>query len=221
MRGQTVSRGGAPQGSFRLSRRKSSTISLFRLGGGVDAKLSFKLGMISAKGSHDNDNSTSSRKIKRTRRCPGCRQSTFVEDSSFCMQCEKKAMNLLTEAGGFQFGRGILEKARNPNIQGLPRPVGNIWLEQYDKKDRKTFFFNVATGQSEWRVPQSVNAATESALEEKREETEEMGAQNTTNTVLYFTADELKLAKRKRVPEWKAKPTGEAWRGSIPLSNNN
>jgi hypothetical protein len=119
-----------------------------------------------------------------TGECRSCKLVTVLELSSFCRNCERIVVPLLAEAGGYQFAEMVLRKAGEALGFTPHRPMPDLWLEQYDREDKRPFFFNVATGDSAWTLPRHVPESQ----------------------VRRFSAEELAGAKSTKTPEWKAVP---------------
>jgi len=113
----------------------------------------------------------------QVRTCRGCRQKTPNRPTSYCESCEGIALRLLADEGGYWYAQAIMSKAeQRDKFEATDHYKRDIWVEEFDKKDRRSFFFNVATGHSSWTEPeppdrperQIVYYLTESGLAQAR-----------------------------------------------------
>ena len=113
--------------------------------------------------------------------CLGCDRMGFIESSGFCISCNLIAASELADHGGYQLAKDILAKCSIDTDAA----ISELWKQEYDEKADKSFYYNVFTGESVWKL--RPNIAKES--------------------VSYLSPNTLNDIKRKRIPEWLVKRT--------------
>ncbi|GBG28646.1 Hypothetical Protein FCC1311_048672 [Hondaea fermentalgiana] len=114
--------------------------------------------------------------------CPGCTVVAPAQAAGVCHACEIAVKQRLADRGGYQYSRGVIDRASGIPLHAKHVPTPAIYIEEFDEQADRTFFFDVSMGESRWDLPSDRAGSARVHRLSKRD---------------------LKLLKNRRMPEWK------------------